>query len=213
MRRLARLTASFALALGLAACADVQPGAMQNSFLPSGRAATAVAEVQPVTMRWGDKAGADAWTRATMAALEQHGDVMVSRVPRDIAAFCPGYEAQDEFGRRAFWAGLMSSVAKHESTWNPRASGGGGRWLGLMQIAPATWRHYGCTGEIMNGADNMACAVKIASRQVGRDNAVASADGNWRGVARDWAPMRSAKKRGDIAAWTAAQPYCAVGRG
>lgn len=212
MRRLARLTASLAVVLGLAACADYQPGPMQNSFLPSGRTVAAPAP-QPVVMRWGAKPGADAWTAATMTALEQHGDAMVARVPRDIAAFCPGYEAQDEHGRRAFWAGLMSSVAKHESTWNPRASGGGGRWLGLMQIAPATWRHYGCTGEIMNGADNMACAVKIASRQVGRDNAVASADGNWRGVARDWAPMRSAKKRADIAAWTAAQPYCAVNRG
>ena len=212
MRRLARLTASLALVLGLAACADVETGPMQNNFLSPGRTVAAPAP-QPVVMRWGAKAGSDAWTAATMTALEQHGDAMVARVPRDIAAFCPGYEAQDAHGRRAFWAGLMSSVAKHESTWNPRASGGGGRWLGLMQIAPSTWRHYGCTGEIMNGADNMACAVKIASRQVGRDNAVASADGNWRGVARDWAPMRSAKKRADIAAWTAAQPYCAAKRG
>ncbi len=208
MRRLARLTASICLALGLAACTDFDPGPMQNSFLPSGRAAEPVA--QPVTMRWGERAGADAWTAATLAALDQHGDQMVARVPRDIAAFCPGYAQQDEHGRRAFWAGLLSSVAKHESTWNPRASGGGGRWLGLMQIAPATWRHYGCSGNIMDGADNMACAVKIASRQVGRDNAVASADGGWRGVARDWAPMRSPKKRADIAAWTAVQPYCAV---
>ena len=211
MRRLARLTASLALVLGISACADVDPATMQNSFLPSGRAP--VAAPQPVAMRWGDRAGADAWTEATMAALEQHGDAMVARVPRDIAAFCPGYEDQNADGRRAFWAGLMSSVAKHESTWNPRASGGGGKWLGLMQIAPATWRHYGCNGQILNGADNMACAVKIASRQVGRDNAVASADGNWRGVARDWAPMRSPKKRADIAAWTAAQPYCTVKRG
>lgn len=208
MHRLARLTASLALALGLAGCADFEPGTVQNTFLPTNR--TAVTAPQPVSMRWGAKAGSDAWTAATMAALEQHGDGIVARVPRDIAAFCPGYEGQDAQGRRAFWAGLMSSVAKHESTWNPRASGGGGRWLGLMQIAPATWRHYGCSGEIMNGADNMACAVKIAARQVGRDNAVASADGGWRGVARDWAPMRSPKKRADIAAWTAAQPYCSV---
>ena len=211
MHRLARLTASLALALGLAACADPGVGPMQNSFLPtSGKGVTY--QPVPVTMHWGATPGSDAWTAATLAALEQHGDAMIAQVPGDIASFCPGYEAQDAEGRRAFWAGLMSSVAKHESTWNPRASGGGGRWLGLMQIAPATWRHYGCTGEIMNGADNMACAVKIASRQVGRDNAVARADGHWRGVARDWAPMRSAKKRADIAAWTAAQPYC-VARG
>ena len=102
----------------------------------------------------------------------------------------------------------MSAVAKHESTYNPKASGGGGKWLGLMQIAPATWRSYGCTGEMMNGADNMACAVKIMTRQVGRDNAVARGGDGWRGVARDWAPMRNANKRADIAAWTSQQSYC-----
>ena len=65
-----------------------------------------------------------------------------------------------------------------------------------MQIAPATWRNYDCTGNIRNGADNMACAVKIAAQQVGRDNAVARDDNGWRGVARDWAPMRSSKRCG-----------------
>lgn len=79
-----------------------------------------------------------------------------------------------------------------------------------MQIAPATWRHYGCTGNIKNGADNMSCAVKIMSHQVGRDNAVAHDGDGWRGVARDWAPMRSDRKRADIAAWTSSQSYCST---
>ena len=56
----------------------------------------------------------------------------------------------------------------------------------------------------------MACAVKIAAQQVGRDNAVARDDNGWRGVARDWAPMRSSKKRADIAAWTSSQSYCSA---
>lgn len=189
---------------GLAACAPTDPSPLQNSFLQQGGAG------QDAPMRWDSRSGSDAWTVATFTAIETHGDAMVAQVPRDVAEFCPGYAAQDEAGRSAFWAGLMSSLAKHESTWNPRASGGGGKWLGLMQISPATWRGYGCTGEMFNGADNMACAIKIASRQVGRDNAVVGGKGNWRGIARDWAPMRSAAKRADIAAWTAAQPYCAA---
>lgn len=196
---------------GLAACTvpDAGPnaGPVENRFLPAAdRAATAAAAAP---MRWDGRAGGDAWTAATLTAIDRHGDAMVARIPSDIAAFCPGYAQQDAEGRSAFWAGLMSSLAKHESTWNPRASGGGGKWLGLMQIAPATWRGYGCTGEMFNGADNMACAIRIASHQVGRDNAIVGASGSWRGVARDWAPMRSAAKRADIAGWTAAQPYCA----
>lgn len=204
---LIRLGAALALVAGLAACADPGDDPTRNSFLPASKAAGQDAAVV-APMRWGQRSGAEAWTEATFAALDRHGDAMVARVPGDIDSFCPGYAAQDADGRRAFWAGLMSSLAKHESTWNPRAQGGGGKWLGLMQIAPATWRHYGCEGQILNGADNMACAVRIAAVQVGRDNAVARGAGGWRGIARDWAPMRSATKRADIAAWTAAQPYC-----
>lgn len=159
-------------------------------------------------MRWGQASGSDQWTRATLAALDQEGVTILSRVPGDIDVFCPNYAELNQTGRKAFWAGLLSAVAKHESTYNPKASGGGGKWLGLMQIAPATWRHYGCSGEIRNGGDNMTCAVKIMSRQVGRDNAVAHDGKGWRGVARDWAPLRNASKRADIAAWTSSQSYC-----
>lgn len=198
--------ASVFLLAGLAACGDAaDPGA--NLFLSADQTSTQEA---PPTMRWGERSGAEAWTKATLNALDRHGDAMVANVPGDIATFCPGYATQDEAGRQAFWAGLMSALAKHESTWNPQAKGGGGKWLGLMQIAPATWRGYGCEGNILNGADNMACAIKIASVQVGRDNAVASNGNGWRGVARDWAPMRSAAKRADIANWTARQSYCSV---
>ncbi|MBC9247075.1 transglycosylase SLT domain-containing protein [Paracoccus sp. 11-3] len=167
-----------------------------------------MALAQNPPMRWGGKSGSDAWTQATLSALDREGVTIMSQVPSDINAFCPNYAELTQTGRRAFWAGLLSAVAKHESTYNPQASGGGGRWLGLMQIAPATWRHYDCNGNIKNGGDNMSCAVKIMSRQVGRDNAVARTENGWRGVARDWAPMRNASKRADIAEWTSSQSYC-----
>ncbi|WP_166461807.1 transglycosylase SLT domain-containing protein [Paracoccus alkanivorans] len=160
-------------------------------------------------MRWEHKSGSDEWTAATLAALEREGVTMLSNVPHDIGTYCPNYAELTKVERKAFWAGFMSALAKHESTYNPMAAGGGGRWLGLMQIAPGTWRSYGCSGHITDGADNMACAVRIMSKQVGRDNAVArDGSGGWRGVARDWGPMRSAAKRADIAAWTSSQSYC-----
>ncbi|MBM3604836.1 MAG: lytic transglycosylase [Alphaproteobacteria bacterium] len=183
------------------------------STTPSTDAAAAsqaqeLALAQQPPMRWGERNGSDEWTRATLEALDREGVTIMSRVPNDISEFCPNYRQLAEPGRKAFWAGLLSAVAKHESTYNPQAAGGGGRWLGLMQIAPSTWRHYGCDGNIKDGADNMACAVKIMSHQVGRDNAVARDGSGWRGVARDWAPMRNSSKRADIAAWTSSQSYC-----
>lgn len=207
-----KLFAPLALILAVAGCDSATTGsdAGANMLLPltTPKAAVAAPAAAQVSMRWGDRNGSDAWTKATLAALEQHGVAVVSQVPGDISAYCPAYAERGPDARRAFWAGLMSAVAKHESTYNPKASGGGGKWLGLMQIAPATWRSYGCTGEMMNGADNMACAVKIMTKQVGRDNAVARGGDGWRGVARDWAPMRNASKRADIAAWTSQQSYC-----
>ncbi len=163
--------------------------------------------------RWDHRPEALKWTRATLTALETDGAVLSTTVPADIATFCPGYATASLEEREAFWVGMLSALAKHESTWNPQASGGGGRWLGLLQIAPDTARAYDCeassASELKNGAANLACAVKIAARQVGRDGAIASnGSGAWAGRARDWAPMRSSAKVAEMAAWTRVQPYC-----
>lgn len=164
-------------------------------------------------MRWDHRPESATWTAATLAAVKSHGAGLVSTVPADIAAWCPGYEQASEAERAAFWAGLFSTLAKYESTWNPAASGGGGKWIGLTQIDPRTARGYGCAAqsvsELKNGAANLSCAVRIASYQVARDDAlIANANGSWRGVARDWAPFRSSAKREDMAAWTRSQSYC-----
>lgn len=181
---------------------------MQTADAPE----TSSASLLPV-MRWDHRPEADNWTAATLAALRSEGAVLESTVPADIASFCPAYAEAPATDRRAFWAGLLSALAKHESTWNPQARGGGGKWIGLMQIAPQTAANYGCDAASANGltdgAANLQCAVRIAAKQVGRDGAIVSdASGGWRGVARDWAPMRSAEKRADVASWTRAQSYC-----
>jgi len=164
------------------------------------------------TMRWDHLPQATNWTVATLKAVEEHGSGLVTTVPKDIAQWCPGYENASDAERAAFWAGLFSTLAKYESTWNPKASGGGGLWIGLTQIDPRTARGYDCNAktkaELKNGAANLSCAVRIASYQVARDDVLISEDGSWRGVARDWAPFRSAAKRADMAAWTRSQDYC-----
>jgi hypothetical protein len=164
-------------------------------------------------MRWDHRPEAARWTSATLAALRAEGAVLEATVPADIRSFCPAYEDAPPADRRAFWAGFLSALAKHESTWNPRAKGGGGRWIGLMQIAPQTARANDCdlpSGEgLTDGAANLACAVRIAARQVGRDGAIVSdGSGGWRGAALAWAPLRNRDKRADVAGWTRRQSYC-----
>ncbi|WP_316247399.1 transglycosylase SLT domain-containing protein [Roseobacter fucihabitans] len=152
------------------------------------------------------------WNQAALEALRSHGKPLVEMVPEDIAQWCPQYEVADEAARAAFWVGFMSALAKHESTYQPWAVGGGGKWFGLLQIAPATARGYECragSGEALkDGGDNLSCAVRIMAVTVPRDGKIFGKDENWRGVAADWGPMRSTSKRRDIADWLVRQPYC-----
>jgi hypothetical protein len=161
-------------------------------------------------MAWAHKGlQGDQWTEATLAALETEGAELLSTVPADIGTWCPHYVQAEPEERAAFWAGLLSALARFESTWNPRAVGGGGQWFGLVQIAPATARAYGCEAdsgaELTDGSANLACAVEIASETVTRDGVVAAGGG---GFAADWGPFASAQKRAQMAEWVSSQEYC-----
>ncbi|WP_458790096.1 transglycosylase SLT domain-containing protein [Yoonia sp. MH D7] len=162
--------------------------------------------------RWDANGGSKIWTRTAMAAVGSDGAGLDSVVPRDIATWCPAYADNSSEMRSAFWVGMMSALSKHESTYNPRAVGGGGRWFGLLQIYPDTARRYGCratTGEgLMNPVDNLSCAARIMAVTVKRDRAVALRDSRWRGVAADWGPMTKPGMIAEMSNWTARQSYC-----
>ena len=160
-------------------------------------------------MRWDHLDAGDKWTTATMAALQAHGASLADVVPRDIASWCPAYPDQDTQGRNAFWAGMLSTLSKHESTWRPAAVGGGGKWYGLVQILPGTARGYGCqarTGSALkDGEMNLSCAVRIMAVTVPRDGVVSQ---GMKGMAADWGPFHSRKKREDMRSWVRQQSYC-----
>ena len=163
--------------------------------------------------RWDFKDGGRLWTRSAMSAISSVAPVLLEQVPRDIESWCPAYTDHGPEMRLAFWVGMMSALAKHESTYNPRAVGGPDLWYGLLQIYPDTARRYGCrarTGDALKDpADNLTCAARIMAVTVPRDNAVAVYDGRWRGVAADWGPMSNRRKIAEMSAWTRSQSYCA----
>lgn len=176
-----------------------------RSLRPDARPAFAIP-----AMRWDGDARGARWSLAVMAALRGgHGRVLTEVVPRDIAAWCPAYETAPPDQRAAFWAGLISSLAWHESTHRPRAIGGGGRWFGLTQIAPGTARWRACEARsgqaLLDGASNLRCAIRIMAITVPRDGVVSE---GMRGVAADWGPFHSRRKREDMRAWVSRQEYC-----
>lgn len=158
---------------------------------------------------WAHLQGTDLWTRSAISALKTHGSPLVSMIPADIGDWCPAYPNASEDGRRAFWVGFLSALAKHESTYRPQVVGGGGRWYGLLQILPATARGYDCrarTGAALkHGPSNLSCGVRIMAVTVLRDGVVSR---RGKGVAADWGPLVSSRKRSDMQAWTKKQPYC-----
>jgi len=170
---------------------------------------SANATAEPPVARWDHRPNGDNWTKATLAAISTRGQALVATPLSDVTTFCPGYPGATEAEKQAFWVGIFSALAKHESTWNPQAAGAGGRYRGLLQISPATARAYGCdAGALYEAEANLSCAVNIAARQVAKTGKVAGGPGAWGGLAMDWGPMRNASKRADIASWTRSQAYC-----
>ena len=183
-------------AVSLSGCISTQPKDQMSFVAPP--------------MQWDHHPEGAEWTESTLVAVSTKDPQLSERIPADIETWCPGYTEASVEERRAFWTGLLSAVAKYESTWNEKASGGGGRWIGLMQISPRSAANYGCdatsVGALKDGEANLECAVEIMSRQVAKDGMVAG--GGNLGIGRDWAPLRSSEKRAAMAAWTRAQPYC-----
>ena len=160
-------------------------------------------------VRWGSRNGRANWTRAIIKGLRSHASNLPHIVPRDIQTWCPAYANAGLEQREAFWAGMISALAWHESTHRPDAVGGGGLWYGLVQIYPDTARRYGCKARsgsaLKDPEDNLSCALRIMAVTVERDRVVSR---GMRGVAADWGPFHSRRKREDMIAWTRKQSYC-----
>lgn len=159
--------------------------------------------------RWGSKGSSALWTRVVQSSLRAHASNLPKLTPHDIADWCPAYPTASIQQREAFWVGLVSSLVKHESTFRPTAVGGGDLWFGLMQIFPSTARLYKCRATsgsaLKNGPANLSCGLRIMAKTVARDKVVSR---KMRGVAADWGPFHSSKKRNDMMAWTRSQSYC-----
>lgn len=162
--------------------------------------------------RWDFRPEGREWSKAALSAIASHGRRLDHVVPQDIERWCPGYRENPTELRRAFWVGLLSALAKHESTWRPEAVGGGGRWYGLLQIYPDTARRYGCQARsgaaLKDGPLNLSCAIRILNVTVPRDQAIAVKAKRWRGIAADWGPMTKPDKIAEMSSWTRTQSYC-----
>ncbi|SMX24795.1 transglycosylase SLT domain-containing protein [Boseongicola aestuarii] len=208
-------TAIFLVLMGLGSGAFAQEGPLisQTHAAPQALAvAPASRDNHLPRTSWENRRNGALWTRIALAAVASHGAPLLEVVPRDIAEWCPAYPDQTAENRAAFWAALLSTLSRYESTWNPNAVGGNGRWFGLMQIFPPTAEFRDCrvqTGEGLKRASaNLNCAIRIMATTVPRDGAISVKNTRWRGVAADCGPIRNDWKRRDMQRYTRKQTYC-----
>jgi hypothetical protein len=204
-------------AMGAAAEPMLSPGPASPAIeeMPVGewsQARPAKRDVRVPRARWEHRRHGELWTLVALSAVTSHGRALLDVVLEDIAEWCPAYPENGETERAAFWTGLLSTLSRYESTWNPHAVGGNGRWYGLLQIAPPTAEFRNCraqSGEALkHGPSNLNCAVRIMAVTVPRDNAISVKDTRWRGVAADWGPLRNDGMRRDMQRYTKRQTYC-----
>ena len=220
MKTFLRAAAAGALMLAaLAAAAEEGEATAVTSVEESVSAAPEALRVLPEPRpthvpraRWEYRRDGLLWTRVALSAIRTHGQPLLDVVPRDIAEWCPAYPGNSREDRAAFWAGMMSSLTRYESTFNPSAVGGNGRWFGLLQIYPPTAEFRKCrvqTGEGLKRASaNLNCAVRIMAITVPRDEAISIKENRWKGVAADWGPIRNDWMRNDMQRYTRRQTYC-----
>lgn len=163
------------------------------------------------------------WTTIAHNAIDTLAPELVTIVPTDIDAFCPGYRNASPANRRAFYVSLLSELAKFESNFDPSVrftesiTDAAGRRVvsrGLLQISQESANGYGCAiadpEQLHDPATNLQCSVRILARWVGRDQVIAGySSGAWRGASRYWSPFRDRNKLVDLQAALNAKPYCA----
>ena len=201
--------------------ARATPGLTAAGGDNSARVSTLLAAIarqpSPPATRWGSANGRDAWTAAALDEVRNGGKALWRDgfTPIGLETFCPGYAAKGEADRQAFWVGLLSSMARWETSgYNPTTvyrESNGELSIGVLQLSVTDSRTCPWIDEatIRQAEPNVRCGIRILARDVVRDGMIAEGTNKTtaRGAARYWGPMRTVK-RDDVAAWTAGQTYC-----
>jgi hypothetical protein len=162
-----------------------------------------------------------AWSTYVFSELPALAPNLLAQAPADIAGFCPGYANLSATDQKNFWVYLVSSIAQLESDFDPSSiytenfrdsSGNLVESVGLLQLSVSDSPNYHCgfstTTDVETPDKNLACGLRILNKWVGADGVISARSGSsWRGGARYWSTLRSAKLA-QIQGWTRALAIC-----
>ena len=163
------------------------------------------------------------WTLAAENAVK--ATTLTTLAPKDITAFCSAYDGLDADKRARFWAGLLSAMAKPESSFRPEtkyvepdildANNQNVVSRGLLQISmeSANQKAYGCgiqRAQDLHKVDvNLNCAARIMRHWVEKDSLIAAAFKPAVGGARYWSVLRAWRGHlGEITGFTKGMEVC-----
>ena len=165
-------------------------------------------------------------TRITLHELNQLDDSFYALVPKDTRFWCPAFARQSLEGRKAFYLGLMSGIARYETDFRAHVKyleAGGHYSRGLLQLGQLALSYYpegrcdasGDPRQLHDLQENLSCGVMLVQHWVSRDGYIASdgnigeADARYFGAARYWSTLREGRRGHDaIAEFTRSLPVC-----
>lgn len=154
-------------------------------------------------MAWNSHPRGPEYTLSILNQLDIHGSELIRMKPPDMGQMCPHYSKFDEGKKKLFWASFFSILSNYESSFNPATQyqeSNGVISRGLLQMSNGSVGGYGCglahPHHLHSPYKNFECAIKIMTRNVRRDNRIASGLGGLsRGGARYWSPLRSSHSK------------------
>lgn len=145
------------------------------------------------------------WTSHVLKELDLLGTDLITVMPLDYGIWCPKYQSISYHERKAFWAYLLSEMARFESGFDPSTSytesftDSSGQPVvsrGLLQLSIESANDYGCgfqtSADVHDPKQNLSCGIRILNRWMKNDQRIGSkVSGSWKGGARYWSVLRS----------------------
>ncbi len=164
------------------------------------------------------------WTRATVLAIEEHGEDMLTSMPSDIDSYCPRFRGLQRQEKIAFWVHLISAIAQKESGMDPTKEYREGfenskqervMSRGLLQLSLESANHpkYGCgfasEAEIEDPIKNLTCGVRILNHWMRMEPVISrGTEKEWYGASKYWGVLRTSETRSFISTKTSELPIC-----
>lgn len=174
------------------------------------------------SLKWDWREGHLTYHQIAMEEVGRYGRALLYTTPRDYKRYCPRYPELTPQQRQLFWASLISSIARHESSHKTESAyqedilnSAGNKVMsrGLLQMSFESARYYNPAlkrpEELHDPRTNIRTGVLAVKKWVTTDGVIGvqESNGKWKGAARYWSTLRTNWKSEEIRSWLLSIEY------